>query len=71
MMALFGLSFVWKNNRTVTVFPHSVLSASRRLLDLICTMRNSVALLKANSYGLIEKDLDPQVNAKDETSELL
>ena len=34
-------------------------------------MRNSVSLLNANSYGLIEKDLDPHVNAKDETSELL
>lgn len=71
MMALFSLSFVWKNNRTVTASSHSVLSARRGFLDLSCTMRNSGALMNANSYGLIEKDLDPQVNAKDETSELL
>lgn len=70
-MALFGLSFVWKNDRSVTASSHSVLSARHRFLDLICTMRNSVALLNANSYGLIEKDLDPQVNTKDEISELL
>lgn len=71
MMALLGLWFVWKNNRTVAASFHSVLSARHRFLDLIYTMRNSAALLNANSYGLTEKDFDPQVNAKDETPELL
>lgn len=71
VMALLGLWFVWKNNRTVTASSHSVLFARHRFLYLIYTITNSVALLNANSYGLTEKDFDPQVNAKDETPELL
>lgn len=33
---------------------HSVLPTTHRFMDFICTMRNSVALLNANSYGLIK-----------------
>lgn len=68
VMIILGPKLVWKNDSIATAASHSVLSARHGFLDLISTVRNSVAVLNARSYLI---GLHPQVDAKDDASELL